>query len=89
MTYLEPCTSLRSRLKCVGEAAVKIVTWRRGVGRTVCLPARLDPDESVLQWITSVCGRTHAEPRANYVAPVSPGELGSWLDTITACRAHR
>lgn len=89
MTYLEPCTSLRSRLKCVAEAAVIIVTWRRGVGRTVCLPARLYPDESVLQWIAGVCGRTHAKPRSNYVAPVSPGVLGSWLDTVTACSAHR
>ncbi len=72
--------------RTVAVAAVIIVARRRGVGSTVRLASRLDPDESILQCIARIRGRTHAETRSNYIAPVAPGILGSRLDTVTACK---
>lgn len=82
---LEPRPGLWGRLKSIGQAAMRIVSGSSRVGRPVALSARLDPDKCVFQSVSCVGGWADSEACTNHVAPVSPGVLGGWLNTVAGC----
>jgi hypothetical protein len=67
---------------------VSIVSAAGSIRGTITLSTRLDPDEGVLESISGVCGWAHTKAGADQVAPVTPGELGSGLDTVTCCEGN-
>lgn len=81
---LEPRAGLGGRRKRIRVAAVGVVAYARAVGCTVALSARLDPDEGVLERVAGVGRGADTEARTLEVAPVSPGVLGSGLDTVAS-----
>lgn len=66
---------------------VYVLEIRRGgdgvYGKTnVAFSTGLDPDKCIFQCVSCVCGWSNTESGADEVAPVTPGELGGWLNTI-------
>lgn len=49
----------------------------------ITLSTGLDPDEGVFESVASVSGRADTKSSANDVAPISPGELRSRLNSVS------
>lgn len=82
MTYLEPSTSLRSRLQSITISAVRVIPGGSRVGRAITLSTGLDPHKGILERIAGVSRGANTEAGADDVAPVTPGVLLRGLDTI-------
>jgi hypothetical protein len=82
MTYLEPSTSLRSRLQSITISAVRVIPGGSRVGRAITLSTGLDPYKGILERIAGVSRGANTEAGADDVAPVTPGVLLRGLDAI-------
>lgn len=82
MTYLEPSTSLRSRLQSITISAVRVIPGGSRVGRAITLSTGLDPHKGILERIAGVSRGANTEAGADDVAPVTPGVLLRGLDAI-------
>jgi hypothetical protein len=71
------------RLKGIRVTAVGIVSCSGGVGGSVALSTWLNPDEGILERITSVGGWTDTETGSDNIAPITPSLLSGWLNTVT------
>jgi hypothetical protein len=69
---LEPLASLRCRLVRIRKTARRVVAGSRGVGGTVRLASRLDPDNGINEVRASVSRRAGTEASTLNVAPVAP-----------------
>jgi hypothetical protein len=57
--------------------------WRRRRDTYITLSTGLDPDEGVFEGVASVSGWADTESSVFDIAPISPGELRSRLDSIS------